>query len=352
MTSVERVRTAAGEAAHDGHRQPWDGALARAADSVLSRSTAEARGTYAILAAMKPNDANDAVLGTAQWLAEHEHRALHVVSVVETAPLISSFGAGAPFIPPFHDVEGRDALKRDIRAAYERSGRCAPRFRVDVVEGSAAATIADVAREHEVRMVVVGAGAHGTWGHLLHGEQVMEIIRRTPSPVLVVPADQAVPIERAMVAFDFSVASIRAAVTAYEMLGPGGHLTLVHVATPDGGTGGRSQWWLRSAERRTRETLRDFARALPRRAGVLVETEQLHGHPADVLIAYAQSHEMQLLACGWHDHGLLGRMFAESDTVELLHRAECAVLVAPDPRGAGRRRDVNEEVHSDTEAVR
>ena len=352
MTSVEKVRTVPGVATHDGHRHPWDGALARAADSVLSRSTAEERGTYAILAAMKPDDANDAVLRMAQWLAEHEHRALHVVSVVETAPLISSFGAGGPFIPPFHDVEGRDALKRGIRAAYERSGRRAPRFRVDVVEGSAAATIADVAHEHEVRMVVVGMGAHGTWTHLIHGEQVMEIIRRAPSPVLVVPRDQSVPVERAMVAFDFSAASIRAAATAHEMLGAGGRLTIVHVATPDGDTGGRSRWWFRSAERRTRETLRDFARALPRRAGVVVETEQLHGQPAHVLTTYAQSHEMQLLACGWHDHGLLGRMFAESHTVELLHRADCAVLVAPDPRGGSSRHGMNQEDHSDAEAAR
>ena len=292
--------------------------------------------TYAILAALKPNDPNDAVLEMAQWLSEHEHRELHIVSVIETAPLISSFAAGAPTIPPFHDEEERRAVKRGIRAAYERTRHSGSRVRVDVLEGSAPTTIADMAREHEARLVVIGKGTHGLLSHLVYGEQVMQIIRESQTPVLVVPPQLSLPIERAMVAFDFSMASIRAAVTAHEMLGPGGRLTLVHVATPRRVTGKRSQWWLRSIERRTRETLGEFARALPPRTGVSVEVEKLHGNPVDVLTAYAQSHGTQLLACGWHEHALLERLFVESSTAELLHRAPCAVLVAPEPRGSDR----------------
>ena len=338
MRSSEKASTAPGAVAHDGRRPPWEEELimTRAADSVLSRSATGEHGTYAILAALKPDNANDAVLRTAQWLAEHEHRELHAVSVIDTAPLISAFAAGVPVVPPFHDEERRRAIKQGIRAAYERSGHSASRFRVDVVEGSAPATIADIAREQEVRMVVVGRGTHGLLSHLVFGEQVMEIIRRSRSPVLVVPPDSSVPLERAMVAFDCSLASIRAAATAHEMLGPGGRLTLVHVATPRPVTGRRAQWWRRSMERRARETLQEFARALPPRAGVKVETERVHGDPVDVLTAYAQSHEMELLACGWHEHALLERMFAESSTAALLHRAKCAVLVAPEPRDGDR----------------
>ena len=306
--------------------------MTHAADSVLTCYAAEEGGAYPIVAALKPNHPNDAVLEMAQWLAEHEHRELHIVSVLQTAPLISSVAAGAPALPPFHDEEERRAVKRDIRTAYQRTGHAGSRVRVDVVEGSAPATIADIARESEARMVVVGKGTHGLLSHLLYGEQVMEIIRGSQTPVLVVPPKLSLPIERAMVAFDFSLASIRAAVAAHEMLGPGGRLTLVHVATPRRVTGKRSQWWLRSIERRTRETLGEFARALPPRAGVTVEMEKLHGDPVDVLTTYAQTHAMQLIACGWHEHALLERLFVASSTVELLHRAQCSVLVAPEPR--------------------
>ncbi len=317
-------------------RRTGASAMTHPGDSVLACYAAEEGGTYPILAALKPNDPNDTVLETAQWLAEHERRELHVVSVLETAPLISSVAAGAPTLPPFHDEEERRAVKRDIRAAYQRAGHAGSRIRVDVLEGSPPATVADVAREHEARVVVVGKGTQGLLSHLLYGEQVMEIIRESQTPVLVVPPKLSLPIERAMVAFDFSLASIRAAVTAHQMLGIGGRLTLVHVATPRRVTGKRSQWWLRSIERRTRETLGEFARALPRRRGVTVEMEKLHGDAVDVLMTYAQSHDMQLLACGWHEHALLERLFVTSSTVELLHRAQCAVLVAPEPRDSER----------------
>jgi nucleotide-binding universal stress UspA family protein len=312
------------------------GPMTSAAVSVLSLYAAEESGAQAILAAVKPDGQRGAVLRMAQWLAEHEHRELHVVSVVDSAPPISAFAAGAPVIPPFHDEESRRTIKQELREAYERIGHRAPRLRVDVLEGPAAATIADVAREHEVRMVVVGKGTQGLLSQLVYGEQVMQIIRASRSPVLVVPTDASVPIERAMVAFDFSTASIRAAVMAYEMLDAGGRLSLVHVATPRRVTGRRGDWWLRTIERRTRATLGEFGRALPPRAGVTVEMEKLHGDPVEVLSGYAQSQGTQLLACGWHEHALLERLFRESHTTELLHRAQCSVLVAPEPRGGTR----------------
>jgi nucleotide-binding universal stress UspA family protein len=309
------------------------------AESVRACAMTEGGATNAILAAVRPTDADGAVLWMAQWLADRENRELHILSVIENGPPISPFAAGVPVIPPFHDEEERQVVKRDLMAAYERSGRAIGRVRVDVVEGSATTTIADIAREHNVHLVVVGRGTHGFLSHLVYGEQVRDIIRSGQRPVLVVPPAPPAPIDRAMVAFDFSLASIRAAVTAHEMLEPGGRLTLVHVATPRNVTGDRSQWWLRSSERRTRKTLGEVVRALPARAGVTVEMEKLHGDPIDVLIQYAHAHEMQLLACGWHEHALLERIVGGSNTVELLHRAECAVLVAPGP-GAGGKGDV------------
>jgi nucleotide-binding universal stress UspA family protein len=245
------------------------------------------RSAHTVLAAVKAGDASDVVLRMAQWLAERELRAPRVVSLVD---------------------------------------------------GSGADTIAAAAREAEAGIVVVGKGTHGRLSHLVHGDQVMDLVRRTGSPVLAVPPNSVVPVERAMVALDFGLASIRAAATAHELLAGGGRLSLVHVATSDRAASIRSQWWLRSVERRTHEMLRDFAAALPRRAGVAIETEQIHGDVADALVAYARSRGMQLLACGWHEHASLGRFLTESTTAKLLHRADCAVLVARET-GRGARDD-------------
>jgi nucleotide-binding universal stress UspA family protein len=286
---------------------------------------------YAILAAIKPNDESNAALAMAQWLAEQEHRELHIVSVLETAPFVSSFAAGAPALPPFHDEAEQRAVKRALRAAYERAGHTASRYRIDVVEGTAAATIADIAREHDVRIVVVGKGTQGLLSHLMYGEQVMEIVRKTKRPVLVVPPGTSLPIERAMVAFDLSVASIRAAFAAHEMMEAGGHLALVHVVRPREVADNHVRASVRSSERRMRETLRHVTRTLQARGGgVTVEMKSLHGDPVDVLTSYAKTNAVQLLACGWHRHSLAERMFVRGHTVELLHRAECAVLVVPE----------------------
>ena len=287
MTNVDRARATRGAAATYRLRPPWEEELLMtgAADSVRSRHIAQGRSPHAVLAVTKPGDASGAVLRLAQWLAEREHRAPHVVTVVD--------GAGA------------DAT-------------------------------ALAAREAEAGIVVVGKETGGRLSHLVHGDHVMEVVRRTRSPVVVVPPDAAMPIERAMVAFDFGLASIRAATTAHEMLAGGGRLSLVHVATSDRAESIRSQWWLRTVERRTHEMLRDFAAALPRRAGVAVETEQIHGDVADALVAHARSRGMQLLACGWHEHASLGRFLAESTTAKLVHRADCAVLIAPEARPGAR----------------
>lgn len=90
MTNAEKTRPAMESlaAARRGTSTPEAGAL--------SGFSAEERGTYAILAAIKPTDAEGAVLRTAQWLAEHQHRELHIVSVVDDAPPVASFAAGSP----------------------------------------------------------------------------------------------------------------------------------------------------------------------------------------------------------------------------------------------------------------
>jgi nucleotide-binding universal stress UspA family protein len=326
-------------AAEHRYAKPGGGPATSAVASVLSSYAADDDETQAILAAVKPDDHGDVVLRMAEWLAEQEHRELHVVSVVDSTTLISAFAAGAPVIPPFHDEESRRAVKQELRAAYQRIGRAAPRVRIDVLEGTAAATIADIAREQEVRMVIVGKGTHGLVSQLVYGEQVMQIIRASRRPVLVVPSDAPVPIERAAVAFDFSRASIRAAVTAYGMLGAGGRLSLVHVAKSRRVAGRHADWFPRSTVDRTRATLDEFAHALRWRAGVTVVVETLHGDPVAVLSAYTQSRRVQLLGCGWHVPTLLERLFGGSHTTRLLHRVQCSVLVTPDARAGGARND-------------
>jgi nucleotide-binding universal stress UspA family protein len=286
----------------------------------------------AILVAVKPDDPDNRALPAAQWLAEHAHRELHVVSVIDTAPLISPFAAGTPALPPFHDVSERDEVKRRLQEVVERPEHRPSTHRVSTLEGNPAVTITDLAREHDATVIVIGTGTHGKLSHLIHGEQALEILRRSRSPVLVVPPAATFPIVRAMVAVDFSAASKVAAATALAMLAAGGCLTLVNVRNARQGSTRGAGWPSVAGGKRRRETLSQFARGLPEKPGVVVETTVLHGSPTELLLTYAYAHEMQMLAFGWHDHAPLERIFVHSNAVELLHRAVCMVLVAPAPR--------------------
>jgi nucleotide-binding universal stress UspA family protein len=287
-------------------------------------------GSATVLVAMKPDDDGTAALAMGQWLADHERRDLRVVSVIETTPVISARASGAPSLPPFHNEGELTAVRRRLREAIAESGHGARACRIDVREGSAAAAITRHARRCGARVVVIGTGAQGRIGHLVYGERALEIARTVLSPVLIVPPGATPPIERAMVAVDFSRASLRAALSAHEMLGPGGRLTLVHVKRALRVDAKSVGWWNMAFEQRTRERLEQFARVLPESPGVTVDTELLHGEPADVLTAYAHSHAMQLLACGRRDLPLLKRMFLRSVSTALIRRAQCSVLVAPE----------------------
>ncbi|MEO5814181.1 MAG: universal stress protein [Gemmatimonadaceae bacterium] len=303
-----------------------------AATDVGSHARIIPADTGVVLVAMKPDGDGDAALAMGQWLAEHERSELRIVSVMETTPIISASAAGAPALPPFVDDDEREHVIRRLREIIGDNGHNSRASRIDLRQGSPAATITRFAREHGAGLIVIGTGSHGRIGHLIYGERVAEIVGNSETPVLIVPPDAASPIERAMVAVDFSLASERAAASAHRMLGRGGRLTLVHVKRAPGADAGGAGKWDESFGPRTSAALARFARTLGKTPGVRVDVDVLHGEPTEVLTTYALEHGMQLLACGVRHHGVLEQVLSRSVTTGLIRGAHCAVLVAPAPR--------------------
>ena len=102
---------------------------------------------------------------------------------------------------------------------------------VDVLDDDGAKSIVQMARRHAAPVIVVGAGRQDGSG-LAHGELAMQIVSAADRPVLVVPSDAATPTaDVAVVAVDFSPASVRAAREVMPLLAFGGRLILVHVRT-------------------------------------------------------------------------------------------------------------------------
>jgi len=211
-----------------------------------------------------------------------------------------------------------------------------PSRRVDVLDGPAAHTVADVAHERGAHAVVVGTGRHGALGRLVYGERAVQIARLTDRPVVVVPPNAtAGPAREAIVAVDFSPASQRAARFALEILADGARLTLVHVKSAVNLSEEGAGWWEDAYERRTVDLFRRFAASLRPERGITLATAMLPGDVAATLVAYAREHGVDLIACGGRRHSFIERMLLGSVSTELIRRATCTVVVMPDHGAEG-----------------
>ena len=283
-----------------------------------------------VLVALKPYDGCDAALAVAQWLAG--------ISSGRCTPSRSSsrmrWWRSPPASPPARALLPRRA-RGDRRPARDAVGahavQCDTTRRIDVAQGPAALTVADVARERAVHAIVVGTGQHGPLGRLVYGERAVQIARLAERPVVVVPPRAAAgPVAEAIVAVDFSPASQRAARFAMEMLADGGRLALVHVKSAVNLSEEGAGWWDDAYERRTTDLFRQLVASLRPERGITIATQMLHGEPAPALLAYAREHEAGLIACGGRRHSFIERMLLGSVSTDLIRHAVCTVVVMPD----------------------
>jgi nucleotide-binding universal stress UspA family protein len=100
------------------------------------------------------------------------------------------------------ELDHVDEVLAATRARVEEAGVPCETIALD---GIAADAICHVAREHQVRLVVVGAHGWGRVGRMIHGSVSTAVLHDAPCPVLVVHGDAEVftkgtPADRAAVA--------------------------------------------------------------------------------------------------------------------------------------------------------
>ena len=283
-----------------------------------------------VLLATKPYNGLDAPLAIARWLATREERELHVVTVLEQPNGIVE-AAGMPTLPPRYDAEARASLASELRRSLTLDGTGGDLPHVDVLDGPAAQAIVDVARARGARVIVIGTGKHEPLGRVIYGERALDIVTLADRPVLIVPRDAlARPVALAVVAVDFSAASLRAACAALPMLSAGAKLVLMHVRNVVPEKGDYTERREFAAEHECEEHFKGFLRRLPSMPGVLVETRYVHGDPAGTIVALANSSAAGLIACGRAGHSFVQRMLVGSVSSAIIRHASCPVLVAPE----------------------
>jgi nucleotide-binding universal stress UspA family protein len=285
--------------------------------------------TGPILVALKPSEGGDSALAMAQWLADKTASELQVLCVADMEDMMA-VAAGSPLLPSEYYLRERTEATVRLRAQAAQGPHGDATCRVDVLEGPASITIAHTARDRGVSVLVVGTGRHAVLGRFLYGERALEVVRNAVGPVLVVPETGRPPFAHAMVAVDFSQASMRAAVAALGMLGRGGHLSLVHVKSAIRLGEDSVGWWNDAYELRSRELLASFADALPEPPEITVDTALLRGETVSALLQFAADQDVDLISCARRRHSLVERVLVGSVSSALVRRAPCSVLVAPE----------------------
>ncbi len=140
-----------------------------------------------VLLAVRVGTESSAPGRTATWLAKEmdaELILLYVATELETATFVS-VEAG------IKEETVRERMVEEARARAERWGGETLEgypFRVHIGEGEVSHSVATSAEEFDVDLVVVGTESRSAIRDILLGDTTRNILRRTPCPVVVVPA--------------------------------------------------------------------------------------------------------------------------------------------------------------------
>lgn len=205
--------------------------------------------------------------------------------------------------------------------------------------------IADMARDGDADLVVLGT--HGRTGldRLLLGSTAEEVVKTAPCPVLTVRSTPAGPgIRHILVPVDFSDYSLEAleyAVQVAKLFGAA--VTLLHVLEPS--SYGLDFTLSHAAEEhkvreRLERRLADFA-ALLTSHGLTARHAMDAGAPGESIVAWAQDQQCDLIVMGTHGRRGLSHLVAGSVAQAVLRRAACPVLTMKSPKfGPGHQRVV------------
>lgn len=279
-------------------------------------------------------------LRTARLLAARDGSPAVVASVVEPPPIYSFEARRALLVPWTIDQQlltRRESVLARLRELDWR-GEALGEPEVEVVYGEAASELADLAREREARLVVMGLGPHAPMRRLLAGGTVWATCRHSPCPVLAVAERATVPPKVVVLATDFSPESIHAAREALCVMADAAVVHVVHAWT-------RSEsetWNTELADLDTQyeaslpERFNRFREALGQGHEHTFTTHAVEGHAAEAVLAIAHAQHADLVVGGTHGAGMLERWLLGSTSTALLRGAECSVLLAPPPPVAER----------------
>ncbi len=265
-------------------------------------------------------------------ISERLHAIVSVVSVVDTTPVPIPFPLDVASAVSDENPGGTIHRERERKVRGRLSTILARpiEWSTAIDLGIPSDAIPRRASRAKAALVVMGLRRHGRVDRAVHDETALSVMRKSAGPVLGVAGGTVDLPTSALIAMDFSRASVHAAATAAALMSAGGRLTLAYVESmvedaPDTIEGVVHTLGLEAAFERLERVLANDV--------LLVDHIVLHhtspGMPSSVLLEYADGRGFDLLVAGSARHGRLDRIFLGSVSAELVRDGRYSVLIVP-----------------------
>jgi nucleotide-binding universal stress UspA family protein len=279
-------------------------------------------------------DGSETALGGARWAAEFAARRSCPLTLLHVTPRLEWHFTGTEH---HRDAGGDGDSLLAAAADAVRSAHPDLVIRTEAVRGAVAPTL--TAAADSACLLVVGKGAAD---HRALGGNAVKVAHRAPCPVLVWRAPVAERTGKPLpvvVGVDDSAASQRALAEAYDIarmlrtLLTVAHMWEITAAVGMGDLGGQGNmdWDLLAVlQAKQRHRMDELVASLPvKYPNAHVSTVFQDATPAKGLTDL--SREAQLVVVGSHGRGRLADTLLGSVSQNLIHHAECPVLVVPEP---------------------
>ena len=244
-----------------------------------------------------------------------------------------------PHAPPAHEPGAAGAADHELRRGVRRAAAMLDRLDVEgvsrreLVAGSPAKALHDLAVRERASLLCVGVTHHGRVGRLVQGSVGAKLLNGAPCPVLAVPElESGLRGSTIGVAYDGGEESRRALPAAERLaLRLGGRLVLLATFEPPPASTAApfSTPWEIAPELREsfRREMDDAADQIARASGIDVAVRLTAGRAGPEIVR--ASEDVDLLVTGSRSYGPARSVLLGSVSRHLIDHASCPVLVVP-----------------------
>jgi len=229
-----------------------------------------------------------------------------------------------------HRKEAAQRLKEEA-AELERAGF---KVNVELRIGQPAHELCNIARSRHASLILVGTRGESAFREFLRGSMVLQLMRKTRTPVLIEPIDSdsqqitARGLGEVLLATDFSRSAEEAEGLVVELAAQARRVVLLHVVEEDE----REQWGEEQATARARDKLEALAQRFPL-APEHVTVRIAQGNAPRQIHRVAEEEGCSLVVLGKRGHSPIPELLLGSTAQMVVKGATQSILLVPASHG-------------------